>query len=77
MSTPGTTRSPAIACSSGRAVGQRHVEEVLAVEVQEVEQEGHDSLGRRVGVDLGHRVLKARRAAVAHPQGLAVEHDLA
>ena len=56
---------------------QRGVEEVLAVDVQDVEQERDDPLRRRPAVDLGHRELKRRGPAGIHPQRLAVEHRLA
>ena len=55
---------------------QRRVEQGLAVEVQQVEEERHDPLRRCVAVDLRHRVLKRRGTAVGHPQRFAIEYRL-
>ena len=55
---------------------ERGVEEVLPVDVEKVEEERNDSLGRRRAVDLRDGVLEGGRAMLAHPQRLAVEHDL-
>ena len=59
-----------------RSLLERHVEQVFAVDVEEVEEEGRDSLRRGLAVDLRHGVLERRRAVVAHPERLAVEHRL-
>ena len=59
-----------------RAALQRGVEQVLAVDVQHVEEERRHAFERRVDVDLRHRVLEGGRAVRAHPQRLAVEDRL-
>ena len=56
---------------------QRRVQEILAVDVQDVEQERDDPLRRGAAVDLGDRVLKRSGALSVHPDGLAVQHRLA
>ena len=59
-----------------RALGQRHVEQVVAVEVQHVEEERPIPSGGACAVDARDRVLERGRAVVAHPDRLAVEHRL-
>jgi hypothetical protein len=60
----------------GRALAQRRVEQVLTVHMEQVEQERHDALGWRVGVDLRDGVLEGGGSFGAHPQRLAVDHGL-
>src|SRR2546430_16347415 len=49
------------------------IEQVLAVEVQQVEEERDDAGGRGVAVDPGDRVLERGRPVGAHPQRLRSE----
>ena len=77
VSTLGMTSGSAIARQPRCALLERRVEQVVAVDVQEVEEKRDHTLRRRLGVDPRHRVLERGRPIVPHPQRLAVEHRLA
>jgi hypothetical protein len=58
------------------ALLERRVEQVLALDVEDVEEERHDPLGRRLAVDARHGLLERGRPVLVHPERLAVEDGL-
>ena len=60
----------------GGSLLERGVQQILAVDVQKIEQEGHDSLRWRVSIDSRDRLLERGWAGVSHPERLAVQHGL-